>query len=252
MRGVAVVLTMSGAPATIESCFRSSAISARRGATSTGNDNVGNAAGTVRVEVVLGLLHQRDHPLVRLARGIAEREHAVVHQHHADRALGRLGRIVLRALLRQRESRHHVVDEDDGVTEAVLDMLPAVRRVRHREHRVGVGVIDIARREDGVQDRLDRRRGRLAGARELQLLRHLRVGQVVELRQRDQTIEPDRREAGRGHADEVGSRSLDVERVDRVTEQVGLDDLHRRVPSTVHDERRIAAQQPRRVDALAQ
>ena len=54
----------------------------------------GSDGGTVNFQAsllreTLGAIDQLDHALVRLLRRVAEREDAVVHQHHADRVLSR-------------------------------------------------------------------------------------------------------------------------------------------------------------------
>jgi hypothetical protein len=119
-----------------------------------------------------------------------------------------------------------------------------------REDRVGVRVIDEARGQRGVQQRLDarRRRGRIE-QREAQLVHHLLVGHVGELEQLAETREAHRRMPGRLDRREVPARALHVEDLDGLAERVLRLRLHARVAAAVQDERRIGAEQSRGVRA---
>jgi hypothetical protein len=63
----------------------------------------------------------------------------------------------VRAPLGEREAGHDVRDPDEAIAEDASADLLAVRLVGDREDRVGVRVIDEARREEGVKQRLDAR-----------------------------------------------------------------------------------------------
>ena len=97
-------------------------------------------------------------------------------QHHADRVLRLLLRKLARAVGRQVEAGHDVGDHHHLVAVDVAHALVAVRRVRHRQHRVGVRVVHVLVRQDGVQDGLDRRRRRpCTQCVRGQLVDHLRI-----------------------------------------------------------------------------
>ena len=72
--------------------------------------------------------HQLDHALVRFLRRRAEREDAVVHEHHADRARVRFRGELPRAQPREIEARHHVRDDDDVVAVDLAHVLSRRRR----------------------------------------------------------------------------------------------------------------------------
>ena len=128
-----------------------------------------------------------------------------------------------RALACQREPGHDIVDDDDPIAVRVGDERTTVRRVSDAQERVGMGMVDVARGDQCVQDRFHRRRRRIrAGARQLQLLRHYGVGQLGQLGQLEEVLEANGREAGFGDRGEVRARTLDVEHVDGPAEQVGL------------------------------
>ena len=99
-----------------------------------------------------------DHALIGLARGLAEGEGAVVQQDH--RLAVRLLLEQLRGFPGEREARHDVGDQHDVFAEDLAAERRPVRLVGQRQHGVGVGVVDIAVRQEGVQQGLDRGGGR--------------------------------------------------------------------------------------------
>ncbi len=201
-------------------------------------------------QVLLGPVDEHDHPLVGLLRRGAEREDAVVHQHHADGVRTRFGRESRGAQPREIEARHHVGDDDDEVAVDLADPRLAVGGVGDRQHRVGVGVVDPLVRQDRVQDRLDRRRRRRRpGQVRRQLVDHRQVGQRGKLREPLQVREPHRREAGRLDGLEIPAAALDVQDVLVVAQQVALGQLDRGVAAAVQHQRPVGAEQPRRVAA---
>ena len=118
------------------------------------------------------------------------------------------------------------------------------------EDRVRVRVIDEARRQRGVEERLDAGRGRVrVEQREAHLVDHLLVGHVGE---REHALE-------RGHANggvtrrldrrEVPARALHVETATVSPKSVLRLRLHAGVAAAVEDERVVRAEQPSRVRA---
>ncbi len=89
----------------------------------------------------------------------------------------RLARKFARAQPCQVETRHHVRDQHHIIAIDVADALRAIGGVGNREQRIGMGMIDVRVRQDRMQDRLDRGRGR-AGAHHVgrELADHLRIG----------------------------------------------------------------------------
>ena len=108
-----------------------------------------------------------------------------------------------------------------------------------------MGVVDVAGRQDRVQNRLHRRGRRVtARAGQAQLVGHLRVAELVEPGQRQQVIETDGCEAPFGDGREIAAGPLDVEDVEGPAEEVGLGQLDGGVAAAVHDERRLGAEEP--------
>ena len=147
------------------------------------------------LEVLLGPGHERDHALVRFSCGLAEGEDAVVHQHHAGRVLPGLLRKLLGAQAREIEAGHYIGNHHDRIAVNLANAVRASGRIRDRDDRIGVGVVDVPVRQDRVQDGLDRRRGRIRPQHvRAQLVHHLRIGEGLELRQLEQPRHPHRRE----------------------------------------------------------
>ena len=106
-------------------------------------------------DALLGERHHLDHALIGFARVVAEGEDAVLVEDEAFdlRVLvEHLGRF-----FRQREARHDVGHEAEPLAIDLRAQLGRVRLVDQAEHRGGVGVVDEFRRQEGMQQRFDRR-----------------------------------------------------------------------------------------------
>ena len=202
------------------------------------------------LQILLGLGHQLDHALVGFARVGAEGENAMRQQHHPNAAGGRLSRKFAGAVRGEIETGHDVRDDDDPPAVDFANALLALRRIGHREHGVGMRVIDVRVRQDGVEDGFNRRRGR-AGAQHVrvELVHHLRIGQAGEPRQPAHMPERDRRKAGRLDRLEVPAAALHVEHVLVLAKEIALAQLDGSIAAAVQDQRFVAAQQARGVDA---
>ncbi len=201
------------------------------------------------LEVLLGLAHQFDHPLVTLPRRGTEAENAVLEQHDPLELAPIGGAGQLPHLLGQDEARHHVRHHQHPVAIHFANPAAAVRRVADCDHRIGMGVIDEREGDDGVEDRFDRRGGR-AGIGHRGALRphHVAVAQLGQLRHTAQWFEQDGREAGGLDGREIPAAALDVEQLLRVAEEISRGGLDRRVAAAVQHQRRLEPQQVRGVD----
>ncbi|MCZ7617809.1 MAG: hypothetical protein M5U32_05675 [Myxococcota bacterium] len=199
----------------------------------------------------LGRRDDVDHPFVGLARRLAPGEDAVLEQHH--RVGGRLNLRGVGGGLREVEARLHVRQQDRFCAEGVTQTGQAVLAVAEREDRIGMRVIDHARRQPGVQQGLDRwRRGAGVEQRAAQLVHHRLVG---KRRQRAQSAQPREIRAGQALRDdrcEIVAGRLHEQRGDLLAEPVLVDALPRRVAAAVQHQRRLGAEQPTRVDAQRQ
>jgi hypothetical protein len=185
-----------------------------------------------------------------LARIGTEREDAVRQEHHAHRVAARLPRKFARAVGGEVEPGHDVRNDHDAIAVDVADALLAFGRVRDRKHRVRVRVVDVLVRQDGVQDGLDRRRGR-PGAQHVrvELVDHLRIGQLGKARELAHIAERDRRETRRLDGLQVPAAALHVEHVLFLAEEVFLAQLDRGIAAAVEHERAVAAEEAGGVDA---
>src|SRR5438309_9177550 len=87
--------------------------------------------GALRVEIFLRKSHQLDHPLVGLAGRLAERKNAVIEKDHADRLGASLPLELLRAELREIESRYEIGDHRAALAVYLADALVPVPGVAH-------------------------------------------------------------------------------------------------------------------------
>ena len=89
------------------------------------------------------------------------------------------------------ESWTLVVEPDDLVPERLLGELAAVGVRRQRDHGVGVRVVDVGGRDEGVEERLDRR-ARLIGPHcgRAQIVDHRCIVHLGPLAERQQLVEP--------------------------------------------------------------
>src|SRR6185437_16125578 len=128
--------------------------------------------------------------------------------------------------------------------------LRAVWLVGEGEHRGRMRVVDVFMRQEGVQQRLDRRVGR-AGVDEVGALEihHVLVAQRVARAQAAQRRETNGGQAGGLDLAHVPAAALDAEHLDFVADEVGRLRLHRGIAAAMKDEALVAAEQPRGIDA---
>ena len=211
---------------------------------------VTDAPALALVEIRLDLADQRDHALVGLPRIVAERKDAVVHEHHADRVLGRLFGEFARADRSQVESRHDIGNDHHAVGVDFANALFAVGSVGHRQHSVRMRVVDVARGQDAVQDGFDRRRGRACACHVRgELVDHLRIGKRGQGGKPADVAEPHRRETGRLDGLEIPAAAFHVEDLFFLAEQVPVDELDGGIAAAMEHQRFIPAEQAGRVDA---
>ena len=100
-------------------------------------------------------------------------------------------------------------------------MFLAVRLIGEREHRGRMGVIDEFVRQEGVQQRLDRRIGRRRIHQiDALVIHHVFVGEARQREQAAQRRELHRRQARRLDVAHVPARALDADDIDGLAEQV--------------------------------
>ena len=204
-----------------------------------------------RREPLLGQRHDRDHALVGFARAVAEAEDAVLQQHQP--LDGRTGLVNLGRLLGQQKARHDVGHDPDKRPVQIGDALGGVGLVGEAQHRGRMRVVDEFVRQKRVQQRLDRG-VRRAGVEQIGALdaHHVLVGQRVAAAQLAQRREADRRQARRLDIAHVPAAALDAQHLGRLAEQVGHHGLDRGVAAAVQHQPRLAAEQPRGIDAQRQ
>ena len=188
-----------------------------------------------------------DHAFVRFARGGAEGEDAVLVQDQAfdlRRSLENLG-----GFPRQRKARHDVGHDRRA---AVIDLRAdrfAVGLIDQAQHCRRMRVVDEFVRQEGVQQRLDRR---VWGHRIEQVLAldtdHVLVAELRPRAQLAQPVEPHRRQTGGLDRRHVAARTLDAKHLDGFAEQVRQRGLHRRIATAVQHELGVASQEARRID----
>ena len=126
----------------------------------------------------------------------------------------------------------------------------AIRLIDEAQHRGGMGMVDEFMRQEGVQQRLDRRVGR-AGVKQVQALHidHGLVGERIERAELAQRLELHRGQALRLDIGHVPARALDRDHLVLDAEIVLGARLDRGVAPAMQHEQRIAAEQARGVDA---
>jgi hypothetical protein len=112
-------------------------------------------AGRCAVRHSLRGAHAVDHPLVALERGRAPREDPVLFED--EPVLAAQVPAELDDALGEREAGHHVGDEEEGVTPDLARDRARIGLVLERADGIGVRVVDELPREEGVEERLDRR-----------------------------------------------------------------------------------------------
>jgi hypothetical protein len=172
----------------------------------------------------------------------------MLQKHQPDTAGARLER--LGGAKGEPEAGHHVGDDPQLGAVDLAHRRFAVRPVGQRQHRIGMGMIDELGGQEGVKQRLDRRR-RSIGAEEMDalLVDHLLVGQAGE---GPQPAEPLKAHSGQPFGRdtvEVPARAFDKNRLDRLAQQVGHGRFDRGIAAAVQHQIGIAADQPGGVDA---
>jgi hypothetical protein len=154
-----------------------------------------------------------DRAPVRLLRRVPPHHESVLGEH--DEA--QVGVLARRGpdLLREREAGADVRDPGGLVAEALAHEPLAVRGPREHVDPVRVRVVDVRRRDEGVQQRLDRaarHRGVELAAREVG--DHLLVAHRVALEQRQHLVELEPREVLPAHRGQVRAGALDPQHRD--------------------------------------
>ncbi len=211
----------------------------------------GQIPGLLRFQIVLGFTNEFDHSLVGLARRGAEREDTVVHQNHADRVGTDFARENLGAYAGQVEARHRVGNDDHAVPVYLANALLTIGRIGYRHDGVGVGVVHVLVGKDGVQDSLDRRRGR-GGVGHVgpQLVDHLWIRQLLEPGERQHVPHAHRGKTALFDGLEVPAAAFHIENILGLAKDVVLRDLDGRVAAAVQHQLGITTQEARAVDAL--
>ena len=215
-----------------------------RGREADGGEHRFAAAG----KPLLGQRDRGDHPLIGLARGGAEGEDAVLQEHEPlDRwiALEDLG-----GLLGELEARHDVGDEPHPAAVEIGAALGRVHLVGQAQDCRRVRVVDVFVRQEGVQQRLNRRIGR-AGIDQVCALHahHFLVRQHRAPPQFAQWCKAHGGESCGLDRRHVPAAALDAQHLDLLVEEVLDDGLDRGVAAAVQDELGFAAQEPRGIDA---
>jgi hypothetical protein len=111
-------------------------------------------------------------------------------------------------------------------------------------------VVDELVRQEGVQQGLDRRVGRLAVQKVAALdVDHVLVGERLQAEQAAERREAHRGQAGRLDRAHVPAAAFYAQHLDRLAGDVGHPCLYRSVAAAMQHQPGLAAQQPRRVDA---
>ena len=109
-------------------------------------------------------------------------------------------------------------------------------------------VVDEARGQERVEQRLDARGGRGRIEQRAPLLRdHVLVRERIERAQRDERLEPQRRQPRGLDRRQVPATALHVQHVDRAPEQILSVRLHGSIATAVQHELRVRTDQARRV-----
>ena len=190
------------------------------------------------------LVDDLDRAPVGLLRAVAPHHEPVLGEH--DRLEVGVGARRLADLLRQREAGADVGDPGGAVAEALLHEPLAVGAARQHVDAVGVRVVDVRRRDERVQQRLDRaarRRGVELAAREVG--DHVLVGHLVAVHQREHLVELERGEVLAPHRREVRARALDPHDVDLLAGVILRPPLRRGVAAAEVRDRAVGAEQVR-------
>ena len=198
-------------------------------------------------EPAFGERDHLDHALIGLARGLPEGEDAVLVQ---DQALD--VRLLLEHLgggLGEPEARRDIAHDAHA---AVIDLARqglAVGLIDQGEHGGGMGMVDEFMRQEGMQQRLDRR---VWGRRVEQVqplhVDHGLVGQRIQCTQAPQRLELHGGQPPRLDIGHVGAGALDRDHLMLGAEIVAGARLDRSIAAAMQHEQRIAAEQAGGVD----
>ncbi len=154
-------------------------------------------------------------------------------------------------VFREREPRTLPRNPERFVTEHALRELSPAWNGGERDGRVRMGVIDVSRREERVQQRLDRRPRRVRVERAAaDVLEHFLVGHLVALEEEAQVVETERRESRLRDRREIGSRRLHPHDRHRATRMIDRESLHRRVAAALVGNRAVGPQEVRPANEL--
>ena len=164
-----------------------------------------------------------------------------------------VGLVNLGRLLRQQKARHDVGHDPDPRAVEIGDALGGVGLVGEAQHRRRMRVVDEFVRQKRVQQRLDRG-VRRAGVEQIGALDayHVLIGQRVALAQPAQRREADGGQPRRLDIGHIPAAALDAQHLGGLAEQVGHHGLDRGIAAAVQHEPRIAAEQPRGINAQCQ
>ena len=210
-------------------------------------------------QVLLGLPHQLDHPLVALLRCGAEGEEAVLEQHHAlelhaagGGPLGG-GLVEIGAGLGQGEAGHHVGHQHHPLAKHLATDLGGIGLVGQGQQRRGMGVIHEGVGQEGMQQGLHRGVGGGRIDQVVALGRHHRlIAEGFQSPQGAQGLQPHRRVAGRFDRGKVPAGTLHAENGNGFSQQAGHGGLHRGVAAAMQHQIRVGAEQAGRVGAQGQ
>ncbi len=196
----------------------------------------------------LGARHRVDHAAISLRRAVAEREDAMLVEDKSDHRwvlLVNLGRC-----LGEVETRLDIGHEAKGLAKNRIADRLAVLLIDQRQDSGRMGMVDEFVRQESVQQRLHRgvRRGRIDQVGALQR-HHVFVGKALELARLEQGRELYRRQALRLDDAHVPAAALDAQNVPFVADQIGYSQLDRGVAAAMQNQSRLAAEQPRRINA---
>ena len=203
------------------------------------------------VQPALGHGHHVDHPLVSLARGLAEGEDAV---HTQDQPFDAgIGAPEVRADLGQLEARYHPGHHDRTLAIKVAADIFAVGLVRQGDDGVCVGMVDEFLRQECVQQGFDRGIWRLRVDQVLALQgHHILIAQGFARLQCPQPVQAHRGQPRRLDGCHVPARTLDAQNLGVTAVEVGDLGLHRRVAAAMQDQGGVATEKLRRIDPKRQ
>ncbi len=202
-------------------------------------------------QVFLRPRHQLDGFPVRRKGIVIPRQQTVFPQNHAlapGRRIERGGGVFC-----QRETGLDIVENDDIAAECIPDDRISVPLVGESQDRVGMGVIDVFRGKERVQQRLDGGSCSPGGKPvRVQLIHHGSVRQRRKGSQPSQVFEIERHMPVRFDACQIMPRCLDEKHRDRLTENVGACRFDRRVAAAAENEFLFLPDQPARVGPESQ